>query len=220
MNPSFLIASSLPAKCSASDHVPIRIHTYSNPIDVRYATVRHLIPKLLFHNDATTHASESKYDVVLHIGLATRRDFYTLETCAHRDGYTKPDIDGQTLEDDPLWRDEYHAPEILCPTFDTADVWRRWKSKLIKEDIRPSDDAGHYLCDFIYYASMLEYWRRDINGKLPGMFLHVPGGVHEEDLVRGRRVAVGLIVALVESEVAKTKRIRVGEPRDESCVAE
>lgn len=29
------------------------------------------------------------------------------------------------------------------------------------------------------------------------MFLHVPGGVEEEDIERGRRVALGLIGALV-----------------------
>lgn len=31
------------------------------------------------------------------------------------------------------------------------------------------------------------------------MFLHVPGGVEDEDVERGRRVALGLIGALVGS---------------------
>ena len=65
--------------------------------------------------------------------------------------------------------------------------------------MRLSDDAGHYLCDFLYYTSLVEYWRRDPRGKRPVMFLHVPGGVGEEDIVRGRNVTLMLIKALVES---------------------
>lgn len=65
------------------------------------------------------------------------------------------------------------------------------------EDIRPSSDAGHYLCDFTYYTSLVEYWRRNPQGERPVMFFHVPGGAEEKDVERGRRVALGLIAALV-----------------------
>jgi hypothetical protein len=65
------------------------------------------------------------------------------------------------------------------------------------EDIRPSSDAGHYLCDFTYYTSLVEYWRRNPEGERPVMFFHVPGGAEEKDVERGRRVALGLIAALV-----------------------
>lgn len=68
-----------------------------------------------------------------------------------------------------------------------------------KEDLRSSDDPGYYLCDFIYYTSLVEYWRRDPNGPRPVMFLHVPGGYEKEDVERGRQVTLGLISALVES---------------------
>ena len=132
--------------------------------------------------------------------MAPGRKFYTLETCAHRDGYNKPDVDGKTLQSDTYWKDTYGAPEILYTGFDTEDVWRRWKSALISEDIRPSSNAGHYLCDFTYYAGMLEYWRRDSNQMRPCMFLHVPGGCDEEDVIKGREVALGLIAACVGSE--------------------
>ena len=194
--------------------------------------MRDLIPRLLFQTESTHHClgnpigvsepsshdqstsanvtthpmPHAKYDLVLHIGMAGRREYFTLETCAHRNGYESPDIDGRDLKDDTLWQDEYNAPEVLRPTFDTADVWRRWKSELTDEDIRPSDDAGHYLCDFTYFTSMLEYWRRDPDGRRPCMFLHVPRGTEEADLARGRRVALGLITALIQSEVARRER--------------
>lgn len=114
------------------------------------------------------------YDIVLNIGLAPGRKFYTLETLAHRDGYNRKDVEGKTLVNDTFWQDEYNAPEILLTSSDTEDVWRRWKSGLMSEDVRPSNNAGHYLCDFTYYACMLEYWRRNPKGQRPCMFLHVP----------------------------------------------
>lgn len=142
------------------------------------------------------------YDIVLNIGMAPGRKFYTLETCAHRDGYDKPDVEGKTLQGDTYWKDEYGSPEILHTGFDTEDVWRRWKSGLMSEDVRPSNNAGHYLCDFIYYTSMLEYWRRDANGIRPCVFLHVPGGWQEEDVIRGREVALRLIATCVGSQMS------------------
>ena len=227
VNPSFLIASSLPAYHLSSDQYKINIHLHPDPIDVRYAIVRELIPKLVFHNSSTHVISdfnnvpqtndspenscstrsattdEPRFDIILHLGMAAGRDFYNLETLAHRDGYEKSDIDGQSLSDDTFWRDKYNAPPTLSPTFDVEDVLRRWKSATLTEDVRASDDAGHYLCDFTFYASMLEYWRRDPEGKRPCMFLHVPGHSDSADVERGREVALGLISALVKSEIAK-----------------
>lgn len=69
-----------------------------------------------------------------------------------------------------------------------------------EEDLRPSDDPGRYLCDFVYYTSMVEYWRRDSESARPVMFLHVPDGTTDQELARGRKVALGLIEALVASK--------------------
>lgn len=46
---------------------------------------------------------------------------------------------------------------------------------------------------------MVEYWRQDNNSIRPVMFLHVPGGSEDDDLARGKKVALGLIEALVSS---------------------
>ena len=133
--------------------------------------------------------------------MAPDRYFYTMETSAHRDGYGKEDVEGETLEKNSFWEDAYDAPETLQPTFNIEDVWRRWKSGLINEDLRTSNDAGHYLCDFTYYACMLEFWRQDPKGHRPCMFLHVPGEWGAEDIQKGREVALGLIDSLVESKM-------------------
>lgn len=66
--------------------------------------------------------------------MAAPRKYYTMETCAHRDGYVARDEAGANLEGDTFWRDEYKAPEVLRSGFDIEDVWRRWKSELM---VRP-----------------------------------------------------------------------------------
>ena len=81
--------------------------------------------------------------------------------------------------------------------------------RLQDEDVRPSGDAGRYLCDFIFYTGLVEYWRRDPEGDLPVVFLHVPGAAEEEDVERGTRVTAGLIRALVENKRAKMKAGRL-----------
>lgn len=197
-NPAYLIAKSLPTKQDILGLPPIILHCHSKPITVSYAHVRETIPELLFPKDGL----KPKYDIVLNIGLAPGRNFYTLETLAHRDGYNKKDEDGKTLEGDTFWVIDLKAPERLYTCFDTEDVWRRWKSGLMNVDLRPSNNAGHYLCDFTYYACLLEYWRRDPKGRRPCMFLHVPSGLEEEDIRRGREATLGLIAALVASDTA------------------
>lgn len=74
-----------------------------------------------------------------------------------------------------------------------------------EEDLRPSYDAGHFLCDFIYYTGLVEYWKQNPRGDRPVTFLHVPGDYTEEALQRGVKVASGLIVSLVQSHIEKGK---------------
>ena len=68
-------------------------------------------------------------------------------------------------------------------------------------DVRTSDDAGHFCCDYIYYAGLFEYWKRyrsDATAR-PVMFLHVPGETDARHVEAGTRVAEGLIRACVTS---------------------
>lgn len=129
----------------------IKIHTHPAPIKVSYQTVRETVPKLLFpefstetsagshvFNEQANHVRLSKssklgpnFDIVLHIGMAPGRKFFALETCAHQDGYDRPDVKGETMEDDTLWTENYHAPSTLRSDIDTEDVWRKWKSGLV-----------------------------------------------------------------------------------------
>ncbi|KAL8692703.1 MAG: hypothetical protein Q9218_002324 [Villophora microphyllina] len=227
INPSHLIASGLPSSFTSQDlpNTNMKIITVS-PIPVEYHSVREIIPGILFPDhppkglqdkpnatfpsepSPTAEAGKSPWDFILHIGMAGPRRYYTMETRAHRDGYVARDEAGETMENDTLWFHDYRSPEILKPAFDVEDVWRRWKSDLMGVDVRPSNDAGRYLCDFIYYSSLVEYWRRDPDaaGGAQVMFLHVPGYVGETDIEMGRKVALGLIAAMVASARRQKKR--------------
>ncbi len=169
--------------------------------------------------------------------MAAGRRFYTLETRAHRDGYTLKDIEGKCDEEGGYfdedsgewkpgtWEKEGYL-EILKTGFEDDDLWRRCKVLVPDIDVRPSNDAGRYLCDFIYYASLTWFWKQrgegggkgqrggsgdgDGEGKRgaggcggknggPVMFLHVPGESEPEDIERGREVAIALIRGMVLS---------------------
>ncbi|KAL9096489.1 MAG: hypothetical protein Q9165_001486 [Trypethelium subeluteriae] len=151
------------------------------------------------------------FDMVVHMGIATRRDYFSIETLGHRDGYELyEDVNHERLPEGfgrAHWLD---CPEILHTTFDTDDVLRRWKLNLLADhtsdgediDLRLSDDAGHFLCDFIYFSSLSTYYRlnrRREDGERPVLFLHIPAKAEEDDILKGRETAVALIRAMVES---------------------
>lgn len=207
VNPSFEITQSLPASIPAptADGSQINIISYGTPIRVCYEEVQELVPKL-------HEAYIDTVDLVLHIGMASGRNFYALEQIAHRDGYHKhKDLDDRTLpEDDGLIRFP-DCQEHLTTSLDYAEVLRRWQSIILglpedsagfDADCRPSHDAGHYLCDYTYFSSLAWYGRRSGSvdgGKPPDrpvLFLHVPADSDEQTLARGRVVTMALIEAM------------------------
>lgn len=142
-----------------------------------------------------------KPDIVLHIGLAAGRTFYTLERGAHRTGYgVIPDVDGKRFPDDLAKQQWPNLPPILKTGFKAEDVWRRWRSNLLNPDVdvRPSEDAGNFMCGFIYYTSMAQFYKEK-DDERPVMFLHVPDLPTKEDMEQGREVTCALIRALVDS---------------------
>jgi pyroglutamyl-peptidase len=144
--------------------------------------------------------------MILHIGLAAGRNFYTLERQSPRGPFDQfADVDGRVFS--ALQASHLFAgcPAILKPTFDTDDLWRRWRTNVydLTADLRPSDDPGRYLCGFIYYVSMAWFMKRkdEYKGERPVVFLHVPDLPSEAQVAQGREVAVGLIKGMVGSRL-------------------
>lgn len=136
--------------------------------------------------------------------MATGRKYYSIERRAHRDGYIMPDVDKCHLPD-PIRLDMQNKhPAELLTSIDIDAVFKRWKKstrgegeggKKGEEDVRISEDAGRYLCDFIYFLSLAERRRRGEEGQV--LFLHVPVEADAEAVERGVRIALELIRAVV-----------------------
>lgn len=149
-------------------------------------------------------------DLIIHIGLASPRPYYSVEALAHRDDYYCTDIDGHAGYEDgeKRWKD-LGLPPVLSPgrALDNQSsaagpyapndhFLQTWKSFAPESlDLRISHDAGHYLCDFIFYTSLSLALREGQDRNV--LFLHVPGGSEDADIERGRISALALIKAMV-----------------------
>lgn len=138
-----------------------------------------------------------------------------VEQQGHRDGYCLEDVDGKVLREceeemrlveGDYWKD---CPEILQTTLNVDNILERIHqpeagdaAQLLEGiSVEASNNAGYYLCDFIYYSSLSHFWRKNgENGKRPVVFLHVPPESDEAVLEKGREVTKALIRAIVASE--------------------
>jgi pyrrolidone-carboxylate peptidase len=193
-NASWSIASSLPPSLPATSSCPYNITLIvpPTPLRVAYAQVAAVVPKLL-----------ATQEMVLHIGLAAGRNFFTMERQAQRGPYNKfKDVDGKLLPDSEAERLFDGCPETLQPTFDCDDVWKRWRYEVDDEtaDLRQGTDTsvGLYLCGFVYYLSLSWFWKKR-SAERPVIFLHVPDLPTEDDVAQGTEIAIGLIRAMVAS---------------------
>ncbi|KAL1311538.1 hypothetical protein AAFC00_001658 [Neodothiora populina] len=226
VNPSYLIASTLPATIPPTSKCPvsIQITLYPYQIPPSYAEIRNLVPRL--------YAAYENIDMVLHMGMIMNRNYYSIEKLAHRDNYdVHEDRYGKIIDKDDgkiFWPD---CPPILETSLDFDDIFQRWRSILLESSseetssssvfngliLRPSIDAGHYLCDFIYYSMLAEHWRRkkdrvqsDKMDERPVMFMHVPGTV-QPNLRIGQATTVGLLRAMAMSWISRKSDRPSGE---------
>lgn len=215
VNPSFEIAVRLPELLIATPtHTAVRIIHHPSPIRVSFDTVRELVPKL--HSE---HAGT--IDAVLHIGMASGRKHYCIERYAHRDGYVKnKDLDGKippSNEGSTIFAD---CPAKMTTSLDYDDVLQKWQTNVLgiperfpgcDSEIKESQDAGHYLCDYIYFNSLAHTGRQ--SGQMEGrgttlrpvLFMHVPAESDGDMLEKGTAVTVELIRAIADSYMKGSK---------------
>ncbi|KAI9645418.1 hypothetical protein NHQ30_006157 [Ciborinia camelliae] len=217
VNPSWEIASRLPSyipmKAADEGHHPharpppnnppmprIRVDRFDAPVHVGYKEVRKLIPILL-----DKYAPNPEPDYILHIGMATGRSFYSCERRGHRRGYLMRDVDGEFLNDEYnrikegdkwIWKG---CPEELLTSLPFDEMFHQWKEACPEVDIRISEDAGNYLCDFIYYSSLAHRYKQNRPNK--AMFLHVPVEADRESIEKGVEITIELIRAMVECDL-------------------
>ncbi|KAK3996129.1 Pyroglutamyl-peptidase 1 [Cladorrhinum sp. PSN332] len=178
---------------------PIRLLVHPEPIHVGYKAVRSLVPALW-----ETH----KPHITIHVGMAGPRAFYSIERRGHRDGYKMRDVDGHFLNGEEEF--EQDLPEELETDLDVEEVLKKWRAFSPKySDLRISEDAGHYLCDFIYFSSLSHLWKHGKDRKV--LFLHVPSDASEGAVVRGRELLLQLVRGVVESELERKGKQEEGE---------
>ncbi|KAL3478080.1 hypothetical protein BJX99DRAFT_114393 [Aspergillus californicus] len=232
VNASYLIASSLPSSLSLPTDTDgtattrrIAIHVHPSPVPVAYSAVRTIIPTIM-GDYVKIHGRQP--DIVIHMGIAATRNYYSIEMRAHRDAYHMPDNLGRAGYEDGerLWK-ELDLPHVLqagpskpavepvvkldltsprtnlvpCPP--NNELLKTWQTLAPSSaDIRISEDAGRYLCEFIFYTSLSFAYKEGQDRNI--VFFHVPSSCRDQDLETGTRVAVGLIKAIVSTWVDGT----------------
>jgi len=152
LNTSWLIASTLPALLPSTSTYPTAVHVFvhHSPLRVAYHRVAELLPTLLPPESGMNPAP----DIILHIGLASGRSFYTLEQGARRIGFDRvPDVDGKKWSDEDregVWPGDVY-PDALRTGFVVEDVLQRWKENLAYElavktanETQPDNDTAQH----------------------------------------------------------------------------
>ena len=193
MNPSFEIVSRLPGSIrpkTGSDVSSILIHKHPEPVKVSYKEVYELVPEL--------YRSMPNVEYFVHVGVHGGIQQSRLERQARKGPYRKLDVDGRTFADEfgdheGLWED---APRVLETKTDVDGIVERMLGR--GWDVEESDSPGLYLCEFIYYNSLLEGERLEKEGRsLKGIFVHVPPSLSEEALDKQRDTVREMIREMV-----------------------
>lgn len=109
----------------------------------------------------------------------------------------REELDQDNVIREQIVDDWTSLPGVLHPTVDMQRLLRNWDAEMKpKCDLRVSNDAGRYLCEFIYYCSLAHReLSREGQGKV--LFLHVPPYSDEAGMTGGVKVVIALCKAIV-----------------------
>jgi pyrrolidone-carboxylate peptidase len=198
----------------------VQVHVHPEPIKVSYTTIRSQLPVIL--DDFARSHNGNRPDLIIHIGIASTRKYYSVETQAHRDNYRIPDVDGRSgyHDGERLWREHGFPPVLfpgpaetsentspgIAPTSGllktspypaNAHFLQTWKSFAPAEtDVRISTDAGRYACEFIFYTSLSQAFQEGRDRSI--VFFHVPVDTDAASIELGTKTAVALIKSIVK----------------------
>lgn len=134
-----------------SRKIPLRI----KEIPVAYDVVSSMVPNLY---------EEVKPRLCVHVGVSPYK-VIKIEKFGRNVGYRSADIFGKAPRTTVCVPG---GPECISTKFNVDGICETLSKKHFDVTFETSDDAGRYLCDFIYYTSLH-------HGKAPVVFIHVPG---------------------------------------------
>ncbi len=123
-------------------------------VPVLYDVVSSTVPSLL---------EEVNPRLCVHVGVSPY-SVMKLERCGKNVGYRNADICGVVPSSQCCVAG---GPDTINTKFDIDKVCRMLNEKQDSVTVQVSEDAGRYLCDFIYYTSLH-------TDKSPVVFVHVP----------------------------------------------
>ncbi|KAA1067705.1 hypothetical protein PGT21_015014 [Puccinia graminis f. sp. tritici] len=181
----------------------VELVVHPKPVRVSYRTVDELLSRL-YH----THPD---LDLVIHTGIAQLpRAEFLLEKIAHREHYKSPDVDG--LLPDPSLSDSETRPASLSSSVMLDQLVERVQDQISQPiNLKVSENAGRFLCEYIYYSSLLRFENltnsnpeppstsvfkkeeADRARPRPVLFLHVPPFLDQADITLGSHVLLDII---------------------------
>ncbi|KAK4246875.1 Pyroglutamyl-peptidase 1 [Corynascus novoguineensis] len=211
---------------------PVRLLVHPSPIHVSYETVRELVPRLWTNQqqqqriDAAVHVGMAGPRLFYSVERRGHREGYKMrdvdgqlladdggrgcrrpggtEKEGEGEGEGKGDGEGEGGEKEWIWEG---LPPDLESAFDVDDIVARWRGHSPQHlDLRISEDAGHYLCDFIYYSSLAHLEKAGERRRV--LFLHVPSDASPHSISVGRELLLQLVRSLVESEVVRREKAK------------
>ncbi|KAJ6560255.1 hypothetical protein B0H19DRAFT_1146956 [Mycena capillaripes] len=168
---------------------PDSIHLTSLNIPTVYSAVLNTLPDLhaqppvlppLYTPPSSRAPPEDGFDLIVHVGVAGPGPLRA-ERLAHKTGYGLPDYEHQSPPiiigggnlrgfGSPRYGDEF-ADELFT-SIDVDGLVGDLTTGPDPLSIETSDDAGRFLCDFIYYCSLAESQRAGRG--TPVLFIHCP----------------------------------------------
>ncbi|KAJ8383311.1 hypothetical protein AAFF_G00221710 [Aldrovandia affinis] len=133
----------------------VELHVHEVPVE--YQTVKSMVPLLW---------EQYRPQLVVHVGVSGVATTVTLEKCGHNHGYKR--LDNSSFCPDSQCCVE-GGPECIDSIIDMDAICKRVTNLGlgVSLSVSVSQDAGRYLCDYIYYTSLHLSQGRSA-------FLHVP----------------------------------------------
>lgn len=196
-NPSTLIVQLLVDHVEHLKDRDIRIHVYPNPIIVVYEDVYKLVPDLV--------KDYPNVEYFIHVGVHQEATNFRIERRARHGPYERKDVLGHSFseENDSKW---HSLPDELFTPIDAQSLVETVKADVKIDRIETSEDAGLFLCEFIFYNSLFQtqLLRKTTGIPANSLFFHVPTGLSSGEIEQGRDILLSIIRALVSGD-SKTK---------------
>jgi len=120
-------------------------------------------------NNVPNKWNDKNPEFVIHVGVSCMADKITLERQGHNIGYDKKDTLGTCPPDQCCVPSRGDIVETTCLDLEKLMMDVNNDKSLAEMEVEAcvSDDAGRYLCDFVYFKSLHSF-----SGK--SLFVHVP----------------------------------------------